>query len=85
MCLTGQTVKYLPISDFSTFLNSWEHLIIVIDLMVLAKSLSSLTDTQMINKLDHAKSEKEEKRKRKEGEKEKEWGRKNKTQREGKK
>lgn len=29
--------------------------------MVLAKSLSSLADTQMINKLDHAKSEREKK------------------------
>lgn len=33
----------------------------MIDLMVLAKSLSSLADTQMINKLDHAKSEREKK------------------------
>lgn len=47
----------------------------MIDLMVLAKSLSSLADTQMINKLDHAKSEREKKeeiKKKTEGEKEKE-------------
>lgn len=52
--------------------------------MVLAKSLSSLADTQMINKLDHAKSEREKKeeiKKKTEGEKEKEWTRKNKIQR----
>lgn len=54
----------------------------MIDLMVLAKSVSSLTDTQMINKLDHAKSEKGEKEKKKRVRKKKEIGRKHKTQRE---
>lgn len=34
----------------------------MIDLMVLAKSLSSLTGTQMINKLDHAKRGEKEQR-----------------------
>lgn len=56
----------------------------MIDLMVLAKSLSSLTDTQMINKLDHAKSEKGEKRKKRRVRK-KEVEKKKKTQRKGEK